>query len=240
MKWLEKFILDIPYWFLKTLLYAWVGVVFFWSWPPMLSGIFLAIVLLGLWMIIWQGRAWEDNIRRTFHSGDASPYIDHPHIARRFQVLNFVLVCIVCGGVGWFLQGLVNLSGLQWFLLSAGFMFASRDGLLFGTPVTYIITDQGIGIRFAPRQVDHRLFFRFHEIRQAGRIKVPAQIPLRWEVLTPQRYPKEGILLYAVKPEGFSKQIQGELLLKPTDIDRFLRELAGHGIVMQADSASSD
>jgi hypothetical protein len=106
--------------------------------------------------------------------------------------------------------------------------------------VTYIITNQGIGIRFAPRQVDHRLFFKFNEIRQAGRIKVPGHIPLRWEVLTPQRYPKGGILLYLAKPEDSSKQIQGELLLNPTDIDRFLRELAGHGIVMQADSASSD
>ena len=236
MKLLEKFILGMPYWFLKMLLYAWVGVIFFWSWPPFISGIFMAIVLLGLGMIIWQRRAWEASITREFHSGEARPYVDHPHIARRFQVLNFVLVCIVCGLVGWFLHGLINLSGPQWFLLSAGFMFASRDAIIFGSPVTYIITSQGIGIRCAPRQVDHRLFFKFHEIGRAEHIKVPMQIPQRWQLLTPQRYPKEGVMLYAARAGGFSKQVQGEVLLAPTDIEGFLKELAGHvAVVEEAD-----
>jgi hypothetical protein len=225
---LEDLILGIPYWFLKTILYAWLGAVFFWSWPPVVSVILTAIVLLGLLMIAWQRRAWEARIRREFHSGEASPYIDHPHSARRFQVLNAVLVCIACGIIGWLLHGLVNLSGLQWFLLSAGFMFASRDALIFGAPVTYIITNQGVGIRFVPGRVDYRLIFKFHEIRQAARITVSNNIPLRWQVLTPRRYPKEGVMLYAVRREGLSEQIQFELLLSPTDIEGFLGELKGH------------
>jgi hypothetical protein len=240
MKLLEKFILGIPYWFLKTILYAWLGAVIFWSWPPVVSGILTAIVLMSLLMMAWQRRAWEARIRREFHSGEARPFIDRPHKRRRSQVLNSVLVCIACGIIGWLLRGLANLNGLQWFLLSAGFMFASRDALIFGAPVTYIITDQVLAIRFVPGQTDHRLIFRFHEIRQAARITVPNNIPLRWQVLTPQRNLKEGVLMNVVRREGLSEQVQFELLLSPTDIEGFLRELGNHGIATRAVSARSD
>ncbi len=67
----EKFILDIPYLFLKKIPYAWLAVVCFWSWPPVVSGILLAIVLVGLGMMAWQNRAWEARIRREFSSGKA-------------------------------------------------------------------------------------------------------------------------------------------------------------------------
>jgi hypothetical protein len=239
MKLLENIVLGIPYQIIKMLPYAWVGVVFFWSWQPVISGIFMAIVLLGFWMMAWQNRAWEARITREFYSGDARPYIDHPHIARRSQVLHSVLVCIGCGLVGWFLNGLVSLSGLQWFLLSAGFMFISRDALIFGAPVTYIMTNQGIGVRFVPGNVDYRLFFKFIEIRQITRIKVPESIPRSWEVLAPQRHPKEGVMLLSLHRGGFSKQIQGEVLLAPTDIEKFLEAPGGHGVMLQAGSAGS-
>jgi len=44
-------------------------------------------------------------------------------------------------------------------------------------------------------------------------------------VMAPQRHPKEGVLLYAAQEAGFSKEIPGELLLAPTDRERFLGEL---------------
>ena len=121
---------------------------------------------------------------------------------------------------------------------SAGFMFASRDAIIFGSPVTYIITSQGIGIRSAPRQVDHRLFFNFHEIGRAERYKVPMQIPQRWELLTPQRYPKEGVMLYAARAGGFSEQVQGEVLLAPTNIAKFMEALRGHVALLEDDLVS--
>jgi hypothetical protein len=228
MKVLEKFILEVPYLFLKKIPYAWLAAVFFWSWPPVLSAIILAIVLLGLGMMAWQNRAWENKICREFHSGEARPFIDHPHAPRTFQIRNLALVLAGSGLAGWLLNGRFDLSGLQWSLLLAGCMLLYKDALLFGAKVTYIITDQGIGIRYVPGHVDYRLFFKFHEIWRAEWTKVPERVPRRWDVLTPQRRPREGVLLYAARREGFSKQIQSEVLLKPTEADEFIRELAGH------------
>jgi hypothetical protein len=233
MKLLEKLLLGIPYRLLKTIPYAWVMAIFFWSWSPVFSGILMAIVLLGLGLMAWQKRAWENSVRREFHSGEANPYIDHPHPPRKFQILYFVLVCAGSGLVGWILNGRVNLNGLQWFLLFAGFTLLSRDAVLFGAPVSYLITDQGIGIRCVPGQVDHRRFFKFTEIWKAARTKVPDNIPLGWEVLTPQRHPKEGVLLNIIRREGLSQQIRSEVLLSPTYIEGFLGELMGHVDVVQ-------
>ena len=240
MKWLDQFILDIPYLFLKKIPYVWVGVVALWKWPALVSGILLAIVLLGLGMMAWQERAWENKIKRGYHSGEAGVYLDHPHAARTFQLRNLALVLAASAGLGWLMHGRFGLSGLQWALLLAGVMLLYKDSLLFGAAVTYIVTDQGVGIRYVPGHVDYRLFFRFHEIRRAERMKMPERIPRRWDVLTPKRYPQEGVLLFAVLPEGFSKQIQNEVFLAPTDIADFLEALAGHVAVMETASSSSD
>jgi hypothetical protein len=228
MKWLEQFLLEIPYLFLKKIPYAWVGVAAFWAWPPLVSAILMALVLLGLLLMAGQERAWENKIRREFHSGPAEPYIDHPRARRTFQLRNLALVLAASAILGWILNGRFGLSGPQWALLLAGVMLLYKDAFLFGAAVTYMITDQGIGIRYVPGHVDYRLFFKFHEVWRAERMKVPERIPRRWDVLVPKKYPQEGLLLYSSRREGFSKQIQGELLLAPTDIERFLRELAGH------------
>jgi hypothetical protein len=76
--------------------------------------------------------------------------------------------------------------------------------------------------------VDRRLFFKFNEIWQVVRMKVPENIPLRWQVLAPQRRPKEGLLLHTIRREGLSQQVRSEVLLAPTDTERFLAKLAGH------------
>jgi hypothetical protein len=228
MKVFERFILEIPYLFLKKIPYAWLAAVFFWSWPPVLSAIILAIVLLGLGMMAWQNRAWENKICHEFHSGETRPLIDHPHAARIFQIRNLGLVLTGSGLAGWLLNGRFDLSGLQWGLLLAGCMLLYKDALLFGPAITYIITDQGIGIRYVPGHVDYRLFFKFHEIWRVEGTKVPKRVPRGWDMLTPQRHPQEGVLLYAARREGFSKQIRSEVLLNPTDMDGFLKELVRH------------
>jgi hypothetical protein len=228
MRLLEKALLGIPYRFLKTSLYAWLGGIFFWSRLPVFSGILLAIVLLCLGMMACQEWAWETSITRQFHSGDASPYLDHPHVSRVFQIINLMIICASSGLLGWFLNGRVNLNSLQWFLFFAGFTLLSRGTRMLGAPVTYIVTDQGIGIRCLPGQVDRRLFFKFNEIWQVVRTKVPENIPPRWQVLAPQRHLKEGLLLHTIRREGLSQQVRSEVLLAPTDMERFLRALAGH------------
>jgi hypothetical protein len=233
MKWLEQFLLEIPYLFLKKIPYAWVGVAAFWSWPPLASGALMALVLLGLGMMVGQNRAWEAKIRREFHGGDAAPYMDHPHAPRTFQLRNLVLVLAASALLGWLLNGRFGLDAWQWALLLAGVMLLYKDAFLFGAAVTYIITDQGVGVRYVPGHVDYRLFFKFHEIRRVVRMKTPERIPRRWDMLVPKKYPGEGVLLFAVRPEGFSKQIQSEVFLAPTDIGKFLEELTGHVPVMQ-------
>jgi hypothetical protein len=227
MKSLNKIILGMPHRLLKASLYAWLGIIFYKIWPPVIVGILVGIVLLGLGLRAWQKRAWEASIRQELHSGEARPLVDHPHIARKAQIRNLLIVLAGCGLAGWLLNGLISLNGLLWFVLFAGFTLLSRDTVLFGPSLTYIVTDQGIGIRYVPGQAEHRLFFKFNEIWRAARMKVPDRIPSTWDVLTPQMHPKEGVLLSAVRREGFSKQVRSEVLLGPTDSEGFLDELRG-------------
>jgi hypothetical protein len=234
MKTIENFLLGIPYLFLKKIPYAWVGVAAFWTWPPVASGILMLLVLLGLGMMVGQERAWQNKIQREYHSSPSNPYIDRPHISRLIQARNLAFVLAAGALLGWLLRGRIGLSGPQWALLLAGVMLLYKDSLLFGASTTYMITDQGIGVRFVPGHVDYRLFFRFHEIRWAEYMPTPERIPRRWDILVPKRYPKEGLLLRAVQPEGFSKQIQSEVFLAPTDIQKFLEALKGHVAVMEA------
>jgi hypothetical protein len=231
MRFLESFILGIPRLFLKKIAYAWLGVIFFWHWPPFSSSIFMGIMLLGFLLMAWQNLAWETRIRREFHSGEARPYIDHAHAPLTFQIRNILLLCAACAVLGWLLHGQFDLSGLQWFLLLAGFMLLYKDAVLLGAAVTYIVTNQGIGIHYIPG--DYRPFFKFSEIRQAMRTKPPQRIPLRWDAMTPQKHPQEGVLLFAAQAGGFSKEIQAELLLAPTDIGKFMETLRGHVTVVQ-------
>ncbi len=233
MRALENFLLEIPYLFLKKIPYAWVGVAAFWTWPPVASGVLMLLVLLGLAMMTGQKRAWENKIKREFHSGPSLPYIDRPHMAWKNQIFNLAIVLAAGAILGWILQGRFGLSGPQWGLLLTGVMLLYKDSYLFGASTTYMITDQGLGVHYVPGHVDYRLFFRFHEIRQAERIQMPERIPRRWDLLVPKRYPKEGVLLRAVQPEGFSKQIQSEVFLAPTDIEKFMQALGGRVPVMQ-------
>jgi hypothetical protein len=233
MRALEHFLLEIPYLFLKKIPYAWVGVAAFWTWPPVASGVLMLLVLLGLVMMAGQERAWQNKIRREYHTGPSIPYLDRPHAPRAGQAINLVLVLAASAILGWLLQGRFGLSGPQWALLLAGVMLLYKDAYLFGASTTYMITDQGVGVRWVPGHVDYRLFFRFHEIRQAVRMQTPERIPRRWDLLVPKRYPKEGVMLHAVQPEGFSKQIQSEVFLAPTDIEKFMEALGGHVPVTQ-------
>lgn len=227
MRWIEKFALGIPYLFLKKIPYAWLGVVFLWGWPPVASGIFLTIVLLGLLVIAIQRRAWEAMILNEHHTGPEAPYIDHPHQPPASSIRNLALLILASGLMGWWLNGLFGFHGLQWFFMSTGFMILYRDALLFGSPVTYILTGQGIGIRFIPGHVDYRLFFTYDEIRQAARIQVPKTLPFNWEVITPRRSGlKEGLLLTSNNPGGFSKHIEAVLLLSPSNMGAFVEHLA--------------
>jgi len=233
MKLLDNFILGIPYLFLKKIPYAWLAAVAFWSWPPVVSGVFLVIVLLGLLAILWQKKAWEAKIVREQHRGETRVYIDRPHIPRLVQLRNLALLCLASGLLAWLLNGRLYMSGWQWFFLLTGFMLLYKDSLLLGTSVTYVVTDQGVGIRITPGHVDYRLFFKYYEIRQAERRQMPKEVPLQWDVLVPGKRVWDGILFSPKNRNGFSPQFQGDLLLAPTDREAFLERIAPRVFIPQ-------
>lgn len=223
MRFLENFILAVPYLFLKKIPYAWLALVFLWTWPPVfISWVLVGIILLGLLMMDWQRRAWEAKLVREHHKGPQEPFIDRPKMPLQTQLRNLALLALGSGLVAWILQGLLEISFWQWFFLLVGFMLLYMDHRLFGAATVYILTDQGIGIRFAPGHVDYRLFFSYGEIWRAQHIQVPEKMPVRWSVITPTRKPEEGVLLTPRNRDGFTRQIKSEILLAPSDKQAFL------------------
>lgn len=235
MRAFENFILEIPYLFLKKIPYAWLAVIFFWVWPPVLfSWILIGIVVLGLLMMDWQRRAWETRLIREHHAGPEKPFIDRPKMSLNTQLRNLILLALGSGLAAWIFRGQFELGFWQWFFLLAGFMLLYMDHRLLGATTVYILTDQGIGIRFAPGHIDYRLFFSYWEIWRAQCIQVPEKIPVRWSQATPTRRPGEGILLTPRNRDGFTRQIKSEMLLAPSDLETFLGHFPSNLIKQKA------
>ena len=229
MRFLENFILDVPYLLLKKIPYAWLAIIFFWVWPPVLfSWILLAIVVIGSLMMDWQRSAWEAKLIREHHAGLEAPLIDQPKMPLNIQLRNLGALFVGSWLVAWVFQGQFDLNFWQWFFLFAGFMLLYMNHRLLGATTVYILTDQGVGIRSAPGHIDYRLFFSYGEIRHVQRIQVPEQKPIHWSQVTPTRKPEEGVLLTPKNRAGFSRQIEGEVLLAPTNIDAFLKHIPPH------------
>lgn len=226
MRLLENFILGVPYLFLKKTPYAWMALVFLWVWPPVLfSWILIAIVVLGLLMMDWQRRAWETRLICEHHAGPEKPFIDRPKMPSNLQLRNLAFLVTGSALVAWIFQGQFELSFWQWFFLFVGFMLLYMDHRLLGATTVYILTDQGIGIRSAPGHIDYRLFFSYWEIRHAQRIQAPKQKPVLWSQITPTQQLKEGVLITPRKRDGFTRQIEGAVLLAPSDVDEFLKHI---------------
>jgi hypothetical protein len=223
MRFIENFVLETPYLFLKKIPYAWIGAVAFWAWPPIAAGIFVGIIILGWIMMFYQQRFWEAKIIREFQKG-GQPYRDHPHAPRGFQLRNVALVLAGSAVLGLLFNGRLGLSGWQWFALCAGLMFLYKDNLLFGANAVYLITPRGIAARYVPGHIDYRLFFRYTEINYVTRIRAGDKLPKRCDVLSPLRGQKEGVLLVAKRMDGFSREI-GHILLTPTDAEEFLKQI---------------
>ena len=220
MKAFHSFVLSIPYLFLKKIPYAWVPVVALWTWPPVISGIFLGIILLGLWFMVLQQQAWEAEIAREYRV----LHRDQPRAPLSYQIRNFVLVCLASAAIGWIADGKLGLSTLQWTLLCAGIMFLYKDALLFGAGTVYLITNKGIAVRYVPGHIDYRLFFGFNEIHNIEKIGSVKNLPITWSILTPQRKITDGLLLKPKKLDGFSKTIQ-EVVLCPADTEGFIQHM---------------
>ena len=223
MKFLENLVLDTPYLFLKKIPYAWIPVVAFWSLSPVVSILFLAVILLGLAMMLLQQRFWEAKVQRE-NQAEGSAYRVQPRMPLWMRLRNLALVLGGSALIGWLLNGRLNLTGVQWFLLVAGLMILYKDALLFGASAVYLVTQRGIAARYVPGHVDYRLFFPYLEINSISRVHAGDKLPERLTVLSPVRGQKEGVLLMAKRADGFSSQI-GHVLLTPDDPEEFLKQV---------------
>ncbi len=223
MRFLENFVLNTPYLFLKKIPYAWLLVILFWAWPPIASGIFAAIIALGLLMMALQQRFWEKKIYREFQK-EGQLYRDQPRAPFGYQARNVTWVLAGSALLGILMGGRLNISSLQWFLLAAGLMLLYKDALIFGASAVYLVTQRGIAVRFVPGHIDYRLFFRYTEINYIVRVHEGDKLPKRLDVLSPNRKSQEGVLVVSKLADGFTREI-GQVLLTPTDVDAFLAQI---------------
>jgi hypothetical protein len=221
---LDNFILGFPALFLKQYPYAWIAVVILWSWPPVLSGTFLSVVVVGILALVWRTEAWISNLRREHAPRDETFYVDRLPIPLQRAAQNIALLLTGSALVAWLLQGQIGLSFWQLFLLFVGFALFYMDTRFFGAATIYVVTGSGIAIYFVPGHLDYRIFIRFKEIRQVVRLETVEKIPESWSVFSRLRKVKRGVLLIPRDRNGFSKRLQ-EILLTPTDTDEFLKRV---------------
>lgn len=219
---LDRFILAIPVLLIKQFPYAWIAAVALWTWPPGFSWIFLAIIIVGLLMLRWQSAAWLSNLRREHASEKGKFYVDQSPAPILKAAPKFLILLAGAGLIGWFLQGQFGLSFWQYVLIVAGFTLLYQDTRFFGAPTTYVITDQGIGIRFVPGHIDYRLFLSFKEISRLE--KREYQKGENWEFFARMRDTKDGLLLIPKNANGFTKRID-KLFIVPRDAGKFLEQL---------------
>ena len=221
---LDRFILSFPTLFLKQYPYAWLAVVTLWQWPPVFSGMFLSVILIGILSIRWRSAAWISDMRRQYAPNNETFYVDRLPIPWRRAAQNLTILLAVSGLVAWLMKGQLDLSGWQWFIMMFGFAVFYMDTRFFGAETIYIITGSGIAIYYIPGHVDYRFFFHFKEIRQVQRVSGVKTIPSSWTVCSRLRNVPSGVLLTPRSPDGFSKRLQ-EIFLTPTHVDEFLQHI---------------
>lgn len=219
---LDRFILGFPVLFIKQFPYAWIAAIAFWSWPPFFSGVFLAIVVVGLLMLRWQSVAWVSNLRREHASQDGKFYVDESPFIPIASVRKIALLLIGGVVIAWLLRGQLGLGFWQFFIMIVGFTLLYQDARFFGGPATYVITDQGIGIRFVPGHLDYRLFFPYNEISRVE--KTQYQKDKGWDLFARVQDPGEGLLLIPKDPDGFTRRID-KVFIVPKNIAAFREQL---------------
>jgi hypothetical protein len=211
------FILRIPPSVLARVFYAWVPLVAFLAWPPVVSGLLAILLLLGLVLLKAQRSTWERLIRQGRLGTGAVRYEDRPWPPARYLLLNLVVVLVIGVGLGYLLDGRADLSGLQWFLMTAGFFLLEQSFTLYWAPVRYFVTGQGVWVLYDA----DTLFIRFEDVAEA-RIERDYVVPFGWGyILAPIRYPA-GLRLLPANRAGFKWRVR-EVVLTPTDLEEFVQ-----------------
>jgi hypothetical protein len=215
----NRLVLRIPTIILLRAFYAWIFIVAFYEWPPVLSGILTALLLISLILLKAQHVTWEKLITQSHLGTGPVRYVDHPRPPLRYLILNLFVALLIGWGAALVLDGKAYLSGLQWFLIIAGPFFLNQSRMLFWIPTTYLITDQGMWILYHTSQ----LFIRFKEIAQAQVVQGHVAPVGQDFMFTPVRYPA-ALRLRPVNRSGFTRLVR-ELLLTPANLDAFLRQI---------------
>jgi len=220
---LDRFILNIPRLFLKQYPYAWFPLVILWTWPPTISLIFLAVIVIGLLSLRWQYVAWIAHMRDEHAGKDGKFHMDAPAVPWGRAVQNIAI--LLAGGwlVASFLKGPLGLAFWQLFFIFVGFTLTYQDFRFFGFPTVYIITATGIAVYFAPGHLDYRLFFTFKEIARIERTHF--QKDKNWDFFARTRnVGADGLLLIPKDVKGLTKRIE-KLFIAPGNIDKFVEQL---------------
>jgi hypothetical protein len=220
MNGLERFIMQIPHGTLRKVSYAWFGIVVFFVWPPIISGILALGLLFSFIILKAQRRIWGAEMRRRYLGRDVGPYVDRPKAPPAYQRINLLLMVLVSLVLAYLLDGKAGLSGVQWFLIAVGFSVLQLDLKLFGASTVYTVTDRGIGLE----RDDLRLFLRFDEIARVVPVKDVATPPERWCLFTPTSSIHDGVLLSPKNRAGFTRLID-QIFLAPTDQEQFLQHI---------------
>ncbi|HEY3311923.1 MAG TPA: hypothetical protein VGK00_09810 [Anaerolineales bacterium] len=220
---IHSFILDVPYLFLMKVPYLWLPAVIFYAWPPLVSAVLVGLILLGLLAMNWQNTAWIEKVKYEFARKPESIYIEELRPPAGFVVRNGLLLLALGAGIGWLMNGYLELGWLQWALFAAGFIALYKKAIFFGKRVTYILTDQGIGIRYVPGHLDYRMLIRFGEIRRVTKTSVPEKTPNNWTIFAPTSNVAEGLLLVPKNPKGFSAQVD-QILLSSDDLENLAQK----------------
>ena len=220
---LDRFILGFPVLFIKQFPYAWIAAVAFWAWPPSFSAVFLAVVVIGLLMLRWHSVAWVSNLRREHATQEGKFYVDESPFSLAASAQKVLLLILGAAVLAWLLsKAQLGLSFWQFFIMIVGFTLLYQDTRFFGPQATYVITDQGVGIRFVPGHLDYRLFFPFKEIQRVEKSKYKKDSD--WDLLARTQDAQEGLLMLPRDPNGFTRRIR-KVFIVPKNIDEFLNQL---------------
>lgn len=217
---LENFIISVPTLFIKQYPYAWFPAIVFWTWPPGISLVFFFIITVGILSLHWRVAAWISEMRRKFVPANGPLYVERTPIPIGTAARTIAMLLVSDALLAW-LGNRFGLSYWQTFILVAGFTLCYMDTRFFGATTVYIVTMSGIAIYYIPGHVDYRIFLWFKEMDKVVRLDKIEKIPESWSVLSRLRTAQSGILLVPRNPRGFTKRLN-EVLLTPTDVDKFL------------------
>lgn len=221
---MKYLILHFPTLFIKQYPYAWIAVVMFWTWPPVLSGAFLAIIALGIAALNWRAAAWIADQRRQHAPEGESFHVDRLPIPIPFMLRNVAILIVFSAAAAWLMQNTIGLTFWQIFILFVAFALCYMDTRFFGAATIYAVAVDGIAIYYIPGHIDYRIFIHFKEMRQIVRMENVDKIPESWTLISRLRTTRRGILLVPRDRNGFSKRLR-EILLTPTDTDEFLKHV---------------